>query len=59
MDNVEAYRAALDAAGKEHQFHIYPGMPHGFLTFDESSPNFNSSHDSWRTLLDLFDDELD
>jgi carboxymethylenebutenolidase len=58
MDNVEAYRAALDAAGKEHQFTIYPGLPHGFLTFDPSSPNFSGSQDSWRTLLDLFDDEL-
>ena len=58
MDNVEAYRAALDAAGKEHQFTIYPGLPHGFLTFDESSPNFSGSQDSWRTLLDMFDDEL-
>lgn len=58
MDNVEAYRAGLDAAGKQHDFTIYPGLPHGFLTFDESSPNRDGSRDSWRKLLAFYGDLL-
>jgi len=58
MENVERYRDALDETGVQYQFTIYPGMPHGFLTFDETSPNYDSSRDSWMTLLDFFDDEL-
>lgn len=58
MDNVEAYRSALEAAGKPHDFTIYPGLPHGFLTFDESNPNHAGSRDSWRQLLAFYGDLL-
>lgn len=52
MDNVETYRAALATHNKQHDFTIYPGLPHGFLTFDESSSNYADSQDSWtKTLL--------
>lgn len=58
MDNVEAYRAGLSVAGKQHDFTIYPGLPHGFLTFDESSPNVEGSRDSWQKLLAFYSDLL-
>lgn len=58
MDNVAAYRSALEAAGKPHDFTIYPGLPHGFLTFDDSNPNIDGSRDSWQTLLVFFGDRL-
>lgn len=58
IDNVEAYRAGLGAAGRPHDFSIYPGLPHGFLTFDESSPNIEGSRDSWRKLLAFYGDLL-
>lgn len=58
MDNVAAYRAGLEAADKPHDFTIYPGLPHGFLTFDESSPNYEGSQDSWAKLLAFFGDRL-
>src|SRR5207247_9399029 len=31
MENVEKLREALEAAGVGHEFHIYPGLGHGFL----------------------------
>lgn len=58
MDNVEAYRAGLAAAGKSYDFTIYPGLPHGFLTFDEANPKYQESQDSWRKLLVFFRDML-
>jgi carboxymethylenebutenolidase len=51
MDNVEKYRAALDAAGAKYEAVIYPGMGHAFLTFDRASPNFESAQDSWERTL--------
>ncbi|HEX5165435.1 MAG TPA: dienelactone hydrolase family protein [Thermomicrobiales bacterium] len=58
MDNVAAYTAGLDAAGKPHDFTIYPGLPHGFLTFDSASPNYAGSQDSWQKALAYFGDRL-
>jgi carboxymethylenebutenolidase len=58
MDNVAAYSAALDAAGKPHDFTIYPGLPHGFLTFDDASPNYAGSQDSWQKALAYFGEHL-
>jgi carboxymethylenebutenolidase len=51
MDNVEKYRAALDAAGVKYEAVIYPGVGHGFITFDRNSPNFESALDSWERTL--------
>ena len=54
MENVAAYRAALTASGARHEFVIYPGYPHGFLTFDPASPHVEGSRDAWaRTLASL------
>jgi carboxymethylenebutenolidase len=58
MDNVDRYRAALQQAGKPFDFTIYPGLPHGFLTFDASSPNYDGSQDSWRQVTAFFGDLL-
>lgn len=58
MDNVEQYRSQLTDAGKDFDFTIYPGLPHGFLTFDESSDQYNESQDSWRKSLAFFEERL-
>jgi carboxymethylenebutenolidase len=58
MDNVEAYRANLVAADKPHDFTIYPGLPHGFLTFDPASPNYEGSRDSWQKLMAFYETTL-
>lgn len=59
MDNVEQYRSRLAAAGKEHDFSVFPGLPHGFLTFDEASPNFARSSESWDRTLQFFRAHVD
>lgn len=58
MDNVQKYSDLLEQAGKDKEFHIYPGRPHGFLTFDESSDNFEASKDSWARALQFFEQRL-
>ena len=58
MDNVAAYGAALEAADKQHDFTIYPGLPHGFLTFEESNPNHVGSRDSWDKLTAFYGERL-
>ena len=58
MDNVERYRVALESAAKTIDFTVYPGLPHGFLTFDSASPNYAGSEDSWRKTLAFFGDYL-
>lgn len=58
MDNVQAYEASLKDAGKTYDFTIYPGYPHGFLTFDAENPNAEGSTDSWRKLLAFYGDLL-
>lgn len=51
MDKVELYRAALDAAGVDYEAVIYPGAPHGFITFDPNSPDYEVAQDSWKRSL--------
>ncbi len=58
MNNVEMYSNLLETAGKDKEFHIYPGRPHGFLTFDESSDNYQDSKDSWCRALSFFETRL-
>ncbi len=58
MDNVEAYEASLKKADKSFDFTIYPGYPHGFLTFDEANPSASGSGDSWQKLLTFYSNHL-
>lgn len=58
MNNVQMYSDLLESAGKNKEFHIYPGRPHGFLTFDESSDNYEASKDSWARAEAFFEREL-
>lgn len=51
MDNVDVYDAKLNQYQKAHEFVRYEGLPHGFLTFDETSPNFAGAADSWERAL--------
>ncbi|MEA2513444.1 MAG: carboxymethylenebutenolidase [Thermomicrobiales bacterium] len=47
MENVERYRDALMRAGAQHEFVVYPGPGHGFLTFDPTAPSFVEAQDAW------------
>lgn len=58
MENVEAYDAALTQSGVPHEFVIYPGLGHGFLTFDPESPAYSGAQDSYRRMVACFRDKL-
>ena len=58
MHNVQQYSTQLDAGGKEHDFTIYPGVPHGFLTFDEGKDHYQESQQSWQRTLEFFGEKL-
>ncbi len=57
MDNVEKLRASLEQAGVEHEFHIYPGLGHGFLKAsleDPKTPGYEQACTSWKRTLDFY-----
>jgi carboxymethylenebutenolidase len=57
MDNVAKLDAALEAAGVEHEFHIYPGLGHGFLKAsleDEKTPGYEQACAAWRRTLEFY-----
>lgn len=56
MENVATYRAALEAAGARHEAVVYPGLPHGFLTFDPAAPA--GTRDAWARALAFLRAEL-
>lgn len=50
--SIEAYRAALVAAGVEHDLITYPGAPHSF--FDRKADQYAAeSADAWRRVLEF------
>jgi carboxymethylenebutenolidase len=50
VEEVDAFDAALDAAGVEHEVVVYPGAPHSF--FDRKYEEFaTSSADAWERIL--------
>jgi carboxymethylenebutenolidase len=58
MDNAQAYRQGLERAGKEFDAVIYPGLPHGYMTFDENARFCSESQDSWKRTLDFLRSRL-
>ncbi|MDQ3655659.1 MAG: dienelactone hydrolase family protein [Chloroflexota bacterium] len=58
MANVDRYEAQLERNGKEFEFVRYPGIGHGFLTFDPNAPSFRQSEDSWERMLRFLDERL-
>jgi carboxymethylenebutenolidase len=57
IDNVEKLRAALEATGVEHEFHIYPGLGHGFLKAsleDPKTPGYEQACASWKRTLEFY-----
>ena len=58
MDNVKQLDVALDTAGVEHEFHVYPGLGHGFLKAsldDESTPGYRQACESWTRTIAFYD----
>jgi carboxymethylenebutenolidase len=53
-EDVEAFDAALTAAGVEHELVTYPGAPHSF--FDRlQDEHADASEDAWRRVLDFIE----
>jgi carboxymethylenebutenolidase len=53
-EDVDAFGAALTAAGVEHELVTYPGAPHSF--FDRRfEQHAHASEDAWRRTLDFID----
>jgi carboxymethylenebutenolidase len=53
-DGWPAYRAALDAAGKEYTVHMYPGTNHGF--HNDTTPRYDEAAATlaWRRTIEFF-----
>src|SRR5262249_9881475 len=47
---VEQMKAALAAAGKTAEFHIYPGAPHGFVADYRPSYRKEAAEDAWNQM---------
>ena len=51
---VEAMKAALQAAGKKAEFKTYPGAPHGFHADYRPSYRKDAAEDAWNQLIAWF-----
>jgi carboxymethylenebutenolidase len=61
MDNVKQLDEALTTASVEHEFHVYPGLGHGFLKTsldDESTPGYLQACESWTRTITFYDSHL-
>jgi carboxymethylenebutenolidase len=57
MDNVATLRAALEGAGVQHEFQIYPRLGHGFLKAsleDPKTPGHAEACASWTRTLEFY-----
>jgi carboxymethylenebutenolidase len=54
VDDVKAMEAALKAAGKTAEFHIYPGAPHGFHADYRASYRKEAAEDGWNRMIAWF-----
>jgi carboxymethylenebutenolidase len=51
---VEAIKAAMAAANKPAEFHIYPGAPHGFEADYRASYRKDAAEDAWKQMQAWF-----
>jgi len=54
VDDVKAMEAALKAAGKTAEFHIYPGAPHGFHADYRPSYRKDAAESGWNSAIAWF-----
>lgn len=59
MENVAAYDNALAEHKKPHEFTVYPGIGHGFLTFDPEAAALDQSRDAWERTLVFLSEHLE
>jgi carboxymethylenebutenolidase len=54
VDSVHEMEAALQAAGKIAEFHIYPDAPHGFVADYRASYRQDAAEDGWARMIAWF-----
>lgn len=54
VEQVNEMEAALKAAGKTAEFHIYPGAPHGFVADYRASYRQEAAEDAWNRMIAWF-----
>jgi len=54
VEQVQQMEAALKAAGKTAEFHIYPGAPHGFEADYRPSYRQEAAEDAWKQMIGWF-----
>ena len=54
VEQVNDMQAALKAAGKTAEFHIYPGAPHGFVADYRPSYRKEAAEDAWKQMIAWF-----
>jgi len=55
---VAQHEEALKAAGKEYEFHMYPGAGHGFFYYDRAAYRQEQAVDGWNKLFAFFSKHL-
>lgn len=58
MDNVKKYDQLLSRYQKAHEFVIYPGVGHGFVTFDPNAVAYDITQQAWARALAFLNDHL-
>jgi carboxymethylenebutenolidase len=54
QDSLKTFEAALKAAGKTAEFHVYPGAPHGFHADYRPSYRKDDAEDAWKRMQAWF-----
>jgi carboxymethylenebutenolidase len=54
QDSLKTFEAALKAAGKTAEFHVYPGAPHGFHADYRPSYRQDAAEDAWKRMQAWF-----
>lgn len=54
VEQVDAMQAALKAAGKTAEFHVYPGAPHGFVADYRPSYRKEAAEAAWTQMIAWF-----
>ena len=57
-DDVAALAAALDAGGKQYEFHSYPDAGHAFFSVDRPAYRVEAAKDGWKRIWTFFGTHL-
>jgi len=58
VDTITAYDTQLTELGKPHEFTVYPGVGHSFMTFDPDAPTSPAATAAWTRTLAFLEEHL-